>query len=599
MKFLKKLVKRYFSSFAFFYSYLGHKIFIAFALSIAVSLMDGLGLAMFFPLLQVVSGDDLSTSSQELGNLSFLIDGIEGLGIPLNLVSILLVMVFFFILKGIAIYLSSIYQVILKMSFMSKLRLDLINSLNKITFKKFVLSDVGRIQNTLTGEVNSIAGAFTSYFGTFQQGLMLAVYIGIAFFVDSQFALLVFIGGMCTHFLYNIIYKYTEQSSNKLTKFTNRFQGEVIQHVNNFKYLRATARIHDYSEKLEESINNIETTRRRIGYWASISSAAREPLLVIIIAIVIFVQLRYFEGKMGAILISLFYFYRALTALVALQLNWNSFLQNIGSMNNMLDFQKHLANNQHKDGKITISNFHDSIQFKNVDFFYDQTQILKNVNITIRKNYTYAFVGESGSGKTTLIHLLVNLLPEDNGQILIDGLPMRQLNAASYQKLIGYISQDAVIFNDTIYNNVTFWAAPTPENIERFWKSVEQASLLKFIQELPENEQTELGNNGINLSGGQKQRISIARELYKDVELLIMDEATSALDSETENEIRESLEALHGQLTIISIAHRLSTIRHADFIYLLDKGEVIAHGSFEELKEKSDYFAKMTALQGL
>lgn len=173
------------------------------------------------------------------------------------------------------------------------------------------------------------------------------------------------------------------------------------------------------------------------------------------------------------------------------------------------------------------------------------------------------------------------------------------MDVNQYRSKIGYISQESVIFNDTIFNNITFWAEPTAENLRRFHEVVEMASLKEFIENQPQKEQTNLGDNGILVSGGQKQRISIARELYKDAELLILDEATSALDSETEKMIQENIEKLHGSYTMVLIAHRLSTIKEADIIYLLEDGKISASGSFYEMIDKSSRFKKMVSLQAV
>jgi subfamily B ATP-binding cassette protein MsbA len=156
-----------------------------------------------------------------------------------------------------------------------------------------------------------------------------------------------------------------------------------------------------------------------------------------------------------------------------------------------------------------------------------------------------------------------------------------------------------VIFNDDIYNNITFWSEKTEKNIKKFWEVVEMTSLKTFISLQAEKEETRLGDNGILISGGQKQRISIARELFKEAEILILDEATSALDSETEHIIQENIDNLHGQYTIIVIAHRLSTIKNVNRIYLLDKGNIITSGDFETMLNASDKFKRMVNLQGL
>lgn len=596
---LKTLIKKYFSNFAFFYHYLGSKIFIAFLLSVAVSFLDGLGLTMFFPLLQVVGVESSGSEAADLGNLSYLLDGFESLGIPLTLASVLIIMLLFFIFKGVAYYFSYVYRVILQQGFVRKLRINLLEGLNKMSFKNFILSDAGRIQNTLSGEVNSVATSFNAYFASFEQVIMLIVYIGFAFFLDPKFALLVCIGGGLTHFLYKIIYKKTTVASYSLTEYNNVFQGQVIQHVGNFKYLKASGRVNVYGNRLKDTIYDIEDSRRKMGILASVGGAAREPLMVAIIVLVIFIQLQFLGGNLGTMLISLLFFYRGLSALVSLQQNWNTYLAVSGSMANMKSFLEILKNSKEEDGKIRFENLKENISIQAMSFSYGETSILRNINLTISKNESVAFVGESGSGKTTLVNLLAALLPESTGEIRIDGQLIKDFNKESYQSRIGYVSQDAVIFNDTIFNNITFWAENTPENIDRFNKTIDQASLDEFLNELPNGAETLLGNNGINLSGGQKQRISIARELFKEIDILILDEATSALDSETEKVIQDSIEALQGSFTLLIVAHRLSTIRNVDKVVLMDKGEIIDIDTFENLVSKQERFKRMVELQEL
>lgn len=596
---VKSFIRKYFSSFAYFYRYLRTKVFIAFFLSVFVSLLDGMGLTMFVPLLQVIGGDEGMVDSQEMGKLAYLIDGFQNSGIPLTIVSVLLLMILFFSLKGVAIYFTEMYRIYLQESFIRKIRLSLLSNLNQLSFKSFVTSDAGRIQNTMTGEVDRVSRSFRYYFQTFQEAVMVLVYLGFAFAVDPKFAFLVMIGGLLTNFLYKSLYKHTKGASRKLTTHTSKFQGQIIQHVGNFKYLNATGTINKFGDKLEKTVYEIEKSRRKIGSLASLAIAAREPMLVAVIALVILLQVKLFGGAIAGILVSLLFFFRALHALTNMQNKWNSFLEYSGSLENMQDFEKELKSNRIKDGKQSIDTFEEKISLQNVDFYYGKTQILKDISLDIVKNESIAFVGESGSGKTTLINMISGLFPEDRGSVYVDNVLLRNVKKETYQQRIGYVSQDPVVFNDTIYNNITLWAEKSPENIKRFEQSIQQASLSDLLKDLPAAAETYLGNNGINLSGGQKQRVSIARELFKDIDILILDEATSALDSETEKAIQESIDALKGNYTILMIAHRLSTIQNADRIVFMDKGSIIDIGSFEDLANRQERFKKMVELQEL
>ena len=268
-------------------------------------------------------------------------------------------------------------------------------------------------------------------------------------------------------------------------------------------------------------------------------------------------------------------------------------------MENIRSFQSELEQNIEKNGDTSIVGFKEEIMLENAAVSFRETTVLKDINIKIKKYETIAIVGESGSGKTTLVNVIAGLLPVDFGKMKIDGIDSRRINLESFQAHIGYITQEPVIFNATIYDNITFWDERSEANIQRFRETVQKAAILDFIEGLPEKELTELGNNGINISGGQKQRISIARELYKDLDILIMDEATSALDSETERSIQDNIDLLKGAYTILIVAHRLSTVKNADRIVLMNQGEIINVGNYHELLEKEPIFRRMVSLQEL
>jgi ABC-type multidrug transport system fused ATPase/permease subunit len=598
MNLIKQLLTKYFENLIYFYIQLRYRLFVMLFLGVLVGVLDGFGLAMFMPLLEMVN-DTKKANGSSLGNLSFLIEGMESIGLSLNLTSVLIIMVFFFIFKGIVKFISSIYNAFLRRFFIDKLRNELLFSFNQIKFKYFVTSDVGRIQNTMSVEIERASAAFYNYANTLQEVIMVMVYVSFAFFVDIRFALLVTIGGILSNFLYKSIYKKTKGASKDFSADSHIYQGQIIQYVSNFKYLKATALLDVYSSRLRKSINAIERSRFRIGKLSALLESAREPILIVVVASVILIQTKLLNASLGPILVSLLFFYRALSSLMNLQNSFNRFLELSGSLDNLMDFQKEINNEKEQNGEQVIDSLHSILELKDVFLAYDNVDILKNINLKIIKNETIAFVGESGSGKTTIVNILAGLIPADKGSVYIDGNDRNTINIKTFQKKIGYITQDPVIFSDTIFNNVTLWAEPNALNTSRFLEALQKAAIATFVEEQPLKAETILGNDGVNLSGGQKQRISIARELYKKIDILIMDEATSALDSETEKAIQQSVDALKGQYTIFMVAHRLSTIRNADRIVVMSKGVIQDVGSFDELIENSILFKKMIALQEL
>lgn len=242
--------------------------------------------------------------------------------------------------------------------------------------------------------------------------------------------------------------------------------------------------------------------------------------------------------------------------------------------------------------KIFPKDLKGDIRFKNVDFRYGNRKlILKNINIVAKKNTRIALVGESGSGKTTLSKLLMNFYPIDKGEILINGLNIKDINLECLRDRISYISQETFLFNKTIYENLTFGSNFVP--YEDVIEACKKAQIHEYINSLPLRYNTLVEENGANFSGGQKQRLSIARAILKNPDILVMDEATSNLDSITEKAISDTMDEFMKDKTAIIIAHRLSTIKNCDRIYVLENGEVIEEGTHEELLNKKSYYKKL------
>ncbi len=596
---LKQLIKNNFQYLYYFYSFLRYRIFIAFSLSFLKGVLDGFGLAMFIPLLKMSSANQGEIKSDGLGNLSFLPEFLGSIGITLNITNALLIILMFFCLKGIVAFIEGYVRVTYQQLFMREIRVTNIQLLNNFKFSEFVKSDVGKIQNTFSGEVGRVNIAYNSYFKAIEYGVLVLVYVAFAFAANIQFALIVAAGGIFTNFLFKWLFKKTKKLSIRYTKSAHNFQSLLIQHVANFKYLKASGLNYFYGNKLKSNINQLEDVQRSLGIVDSTLKALREPLTILIVVIAILIQVTYFNVDIGLIILSLIFLYRALTFLMALQEQWNRFLGVSGSMNNMTEFTIELRKNKERNGNLKFDTFKNKINLRNICFNYDDTVIINDLNLDISSNETIAIIGESGSGKSTLMNILSGLLIPKTGEMLVDGVNISEFDLNSFRSRIGYIAQEAPVFNDTVFNNITFWAEKTPENIEKFKTAIRKAALYDFVSLLSDKEDEILGNNGINISGGQKQRLSIARELYKDVDFLFMDEATSALDGETEAAIQSNIDHLKGQYTIIIIAHRLATIKNADRIVLLKNGNIKAIGNFQELLKTSGDFRQMTKLQGM
>jgi ABC-type multidrug transport system fused ATPase/permease subunit len=579
--------------FTFFFGILRFKMFLTILLNITIGFLDGIGLTMLIPLLQLVDGNNNAKGS--MGQLKHFISFLEYSGLSITVTNILLVFLVIFIVKAVLKYAALSYQNKVQLFFVRKLQLDLSTSIQKMSYKGFLKLDAGNIQNTIVGEVWRVSEAMKSYLRWTNSIFMLLTYVGLAYLANPRFAFLITVGVCLTNLFYRRLFTKIKAASYEISQKGRRLNSYLIELVHYYKYLKSTNYIDQYSEKLRRIIKDTYTVNRKTSRYSNIITSIKEPIVIFIVVTVILIQVHFVGGGIGSIILALMLFYRGLNYMMSLQNDWQSFLYN----RMVSEVSSAIKNHEEPVGAIPFTRINKELRIENVHLSFGKKRVLNDINIRIAKNTTIALTGVSGSGKTTLVNVISGLLKPDSGNIVVDNIKLSEFNLNQYRSKIGYISQESVIFNDTIFNNITFWAEPTPENLIRFWEVAQMSSLTQFIEEQEGKENTYLGDNGILISGGQRQRISIARELFKKPEILILDEATSALDSETERVIQENIERLHGHYTMIIIAHRLSTIKNVDEIYLLEKGRVVHSGKFYDMLEQSSTFKHLVTLQGL
>lgn len=250
---------------------------------------------------------------------------------------------------------------------------------------------------------------------------------------------------------------------------------------------------------------------------------------------------------------------------------------------------------KNKPNAIVLDSFKDNLEYKNVSFAYEKELVLKNINLKIQKGKTIALVGSSGGGKSTLADLVPRFYDPTQGEILLDGIPLPDYEIESLRQQMGVVTQESILFNDTIFNNIAF--GKEDATLEDVIEAAKVANAHEFISQTPDGYQTFIGERGSKLSGGQRQRISIARAVLKNPPILILDEATSALDSESEKLVQDALTNLMKNRTSIVIAHRLSTIQHANEIVVIQNGQIMERGTHDELVAKGGVYKKLSEIQ--
>jgi len=276
---------------------------------------------------------------------------------------------------------------------------------------------------------------------------------------------------------------------------------------------------------------------------------------------------------------------------------FNTIQRGVASADRVFEFIDKDKTDEEDKGKESIETLNKSIEFENVSFAYENDNVLNKISFKINRGESIAIVGPSGGGKSTIIDLLSKFYTLKNGSIKIDGKNINKYKTDDIRKMIGIVTQESLLFHDTIKNNICFGSEKYDNN--KLKKASEIANAYGFIEKLDEKYDTIIGERGLKLSGGQRQRICIARAIYKDPPILIFDEATSSLDSKSEKSVQTAVEKVMKERTTIIIAHRLSTIKNVDKIIVIDKGQIVETGSHKELIKKNNIYSKLSKMQNL
>jgi ABC-type multidrug transport system fused ATPase/permease subunit len=289
--------------------------------------------------------------------------------------------------------------------------------------------------------------------------------------------------------------------------------------------------------------------------------------------------------------------YRCFTRISTLQTFWVRIFQNISCINYVQDFHAELLKNTEQSTGKTINSF-EKIEFKNFDFQYVSDQhALQDLSLDINCGETIGIVGGSGAGKTTFVDVMLSFLPPTSGQVLVNGISMQDMNPQKWRDLIGYVPQEAVMFNESVRYNITLGRTDISEDEIR--RAAKMANADDFIEQLSDGYETVIGKRGSKISGGQRQRLAMVRALVRKPQILILDEVTSAVDAHTEKRMQDALNRLKGEMTIIVVAHRLATVMKSDRILVLDKGLLAENGTPAELLKKKGMFSELVSLQNL
>ncbi len=483
---------------------------------------------------------------------------------------------------------------------------DLQHSMRTETFNKTLDLDLsffenkssGRLMAILNDDVNQMENFLNEAANRLIQTATTVIVIGATFlYISPLVAIFAFIPIPVIVFG---SYKFVQRIGERYSKIRNNVES-LNAHLSNSITGILTVKSFNREKKEYKRIDLASDEVKTANYDAIKLSAAFIPIIRVAIlfgftATLLIGGFLALDGqiKVGMYSVMLFITQRLLWPLTELGMIFDSFQKAMASFRRIMNLRD--TNPTINDGETELLELKNKISFENLNFEYVKDfPVLKNINIEIEKGKTTAIVGSTGSGKSTLIKLILRFYEKNSGKILFDEHEIESLSLESIRNKIGLVSQDVFLFEGSVFENIAY--GNIEANSEEVWNAARLSESDSFINDLPNKEDTIVGERGQKLSGGQRQRISIARAILKNPEILILDEATSAVDNETEAAIQESLETLKEGRTVIAIAHRLSTIRNADLIYVLEDGEIVENGTHDQLLGNNNVYTKLWDVQ--
>ena len=559
--------------------------------------------------MQTVSGLQ-ETIAALRGNLYFLLNdqiALHGASYVLLLLGLFLVVMTGF--KCGAAWLANYYMVPIRTGVLRDLRQQLYDKVLSLPIGYFTGTRRGDVISRMTNDVSEVEASIMSALDIlFKDPIMILVYLVTLLVISWQLTLFVLLLMPVAVFLIGRIGRSLKRASTKGQEQNAEILSSIDETLLGLRVVKGFNAQHKLRSRFENLINATRATFNRINRRYYLAHPLSEFLGTALIAIILWFGGLLILSDHATIDASTFIYYLVIFYSIinpSKDLSKASYgirrgMASLERIDAILNTQSNILEPEHPEPVV----FNEGIQIDHLSFRYQpDREVLKDICLTLPKGKTIALVGQSGSGKTTLTDLVPRFYDPQEGRITIDGTDIRRFLTRDLRALMGIVCQEPVLFNDTVYNNITFGVdttLPAPNGMN--WdEAVEQAAKIanahEFISAMPEGYQTSIGDRGSRLSGGQRQRLSIARAILKNPPILILDEATSALDSESEKLVQEALEHLMKDRTTLVVAHRLSTIKHADLICVMHEGEIVESGTHEDLYALGGYYTKLVDMQ--
>ena len=516
-----------------------------------------------------------------------------------TLILVVGIVIFFFLMKNLFNYLALYNITFVKNGLLKNLRGKLYSKVISMPISYFLNKKKGDLMSRITADILEIQTSYLSILELMvREPLTILFTLIVMFTISPELTLFVILFIPISGFIISIIGKKLRKDSKEVQQQQSNFLSMIDETISGQKVIKSFLSESFFNQKFDSINEMLYKFSNKVINRKNLAGPFSEFMGILVIGVLL-----WFGGKMVLIneaisgttfIVFMGLAYNILTPAKNLSKSFYSIKKGNAAAERVFEIIEFKpANDSNRDQ--LLETFKDKIEFKNVDFSYGQSKILDKISFTIKKGQSVALVGSSGSGKTTIANLLNGFYNSDSGSISIDGMEISSITRESLYKKISIVTQESILFNDTIMNNIRIGDLDSIDG--DIINAAKEANAHEFILEQNEKYDTNIGDYGGKLSGGQKQRITIARAMLKSPSILILDEATSSLDSESEKKIQDAIDKLMLDKTSLIIAHKFSTIRKCDKIILIDKGRIVAEGTHDELINSNSSYKNMNELQ--
>ena len=505
-----------------------------------------------------------------------------------------------FMVRAIAAYINETTSTWLSGTIVEKMRIEMFRKLLRMPVEYFDNNNSGRMISRIVYDVTQITDAgFNVITVTVKDGLTIIGLLGLLFYTNWQLTLFCFFTLPFVLVLVRVLSKRLRKLNKNNQEQYGAMTQVVTEAVQGQKIVKLLDGIEYESERFSTSVALIKTNNVRQSATSSLNSGVSQFLVSVALSCILYFATTrsrangFTAGDFISFITAMIMIMQPMKRITNVTQSLQRGLASAESVFAFLDEKE-----EHDTGTKQLAKVKGDIQIENLTFRYPSSEkdVLAQINLEIKSGETVALVGSSGSGKTTLANLIPRFYSPEQGEIRLDGESLHEISLKSLRDQIALVSQEVVLFNDSVYNNISY-GSNSQFTKEEVLNAAKLANALEFIEELPQGFETQIGENGTRLSGGQKQRLAIARAILKNAPILVLDEATSALDNQSEKLVQEALDRLMTSRTTLVIAHRLSTIQHADKIVVMEQGRIVEIGKHEELLAKNGVYSNLYYIQ--